>query len=192
LPEVGLMVDVSGAQAEQIRAAMDVLDAVGLTGTWFVDATTQESHQDLVGALLAKGHEIGVKGTDDKPIDRLSQLEVKDRLERARQALAKAGVEPVPFVYPPLGRFSDTVLAVAIQQGYQAVKPAYDATTMRGKENAAAEKLAASLKQGDLLLIKVGRGGLSPAQSYLSCLVDSLKSRGLKLVRLSDLVKAVR
>ena len=192
LPQVGLMVDVAGAQADEIRAAIATLDAVGLSGTWFVDATTQEADKDLVAALLAKGHEIGIKGTDDKPIDRLSQVEVKDRMERARQASVKAGVEPAPFVYPPLGRFSDTVLAVAIQQGYQSVRPAYDASTMRGKESTAAEKLAGSLKRGDLLLVRVGRGGLSPSQAYLTSLVHSLKSRGLALVRLSDMVKAVR
>lgn len=192
LPVVGLMVDVSQARPEQIQTALLVLGSLQMKGTWFVDATTVESQPALMKDIASKGHELGLSGTDDKPIDRLSQAEVKDRVLRSRQALAKAGIEPVPFLFPPLGRFSDTVITVAFQEGCQAVKPVYDASVMRGKEDAAAAKIANAVKPGDILVAKVGKSGILPEQRYLAALVGSLKERGLALAPLSNLVKGVK
>lgn len=191
-PDVGIIVDVAQARPEQLQAALATLETLKLHLTWFMDATTVEAQAPLVKEIASKGHEIGIKGTDQKPLDRLSQVDVKDRILRTRQALAKAGVEPVPFMYPPLGRYSDTVLTVAFQQGYQAIKPIFDASTMRGKEDMAAEKMAGALKPGDLILLRVGRTGLDPEQGYLASFMTCLKQHGLSPVPLSVLVKGVK
>jgi hypothetical protein len=191
-PSVGIMVDVAQARPEQVRAALTTLEALKVKGTWFLDATTVEAEPSVTKEIASKGHEIGLKGTDQKPLDRLSQVDVKDRLLRARQALAKVGVEPVPFVYPPLGRYSDTVVTAAFQEGCQAVKPAIDASTLRGKEDAAAEKMVGLLKPGDLVILRVGRTGLDPEQRYLESLVRSLEQHGLSPVPLSALVKGIK
>ncbi len=191
-PNVGIMVDVSQAGPEQMGAALATLESLQLKATWFVDTTTVEAQAALVKQIASKGHELGVKGTDQKPLDKLSQVDVKDRVLRSRQALAKAGIEPVPFLYPPLGRYSDTVVTVAFQEGYQAVKPGFDASTMRGKEDAAGAKLAGQVKPGDLILLRVGRKGLEPAQAYVSALQKSLKEHGIAAVPISTLVKGVK
>jgi len=191
-PHVGLMVDVSQARPEQVQAALAVVESLRVKGTWFVDATFVESQPTVVTEIVSKGHDLGLKGTDQAPIDRLSQVEIKERVQRSRQALAKAGLEPAPFLYPPLGRFSDAVVTVAFQEGYQAVKPGFDASVMRGKEADAAKKLAGSMKPGDIVVVKVGRKGLEPEQRYLTALVSSLKEHGLAAVPLSALVKGVK
>lgn len=191
-PNVGIMVDVAQARPEDVNSALAVLDTVHWRATWFLDATTVEAHPELVKDIVSRGHEVGLKGTDQKPLNRLSQVEVKDRIMRAREALAKVGVEPVPFLYPPLGRYSDTVVIVAFQEGCQAVKPGFDASAMRGKEDQASSKMAASLKPGDLILLRVGRTGLSPAERYLASLEKSLVSHGLSGSPLTSLVKGVK
>lgn len=191
-PIAGLIVDVSQAGPDQVRAALAALDALQIKGTWFVNATTVESQPALIKEIISKGHELGVKGTDDKPVDRLSQVEVKDRLTRSKQAFTNAGVVMAPFLYPPLGRFSDTVVTTAFQEGLQAVKPGFDATLMRGKEDAAAAKMGDAMKPGDILLVKVGRTGLLPEQRYLTALVSNLAQHGLGVATLSEVVKAIK
>ncbi|MEX0974118.1 MAG: polysaccharide deacetylase family protein [Bacillota bacterium] len=192
LPNVGLMVDVSQAGSEEISEALAALETLQVKATWFLDTTTVESATAAAKEIAAKGHELGVKGTDQKALDKLSAAEVRDRLLRSRQALIQAGIEPVPFLYPPLGRYSDTIVTVAFQEGYQAVKHGFDAGSMRGKEETAASKLAGSVKPGDFILVRVARKGLEPAQSYLTALHKSLTDRGLSAVPLSVLVKGVK
>lgn len=192
LPSVGLIVDVSQADAERISAALTALQSTQVKATWFIDATTVESCQAAVKEIASGGHELGIKGTDQKPLDKLPALEVKDRLQRSRQALAQLDIEPVPFLYPPSGRYSDVMVSVAFQEGIEAVKQAFDATRMRGKEEDAAAKLAGSLKSGDFLLVRVGRKGMEPAASYVAALQASLNRRGLSFLPLSVLVKGVK
>lgn len=192
LASVGLMVDVSGAPAEEISAALAALSAIQAKATWFVDATTIESCQEVVKEVAAAGHELGIKGTDQKAIDKLSEAEVRDRLLRARQALSQLSLNPSPFLYPPSGRYSDTVIAVAFSEGIEAVKPAHDASRMKGKEAEAAAKLAGSLEAGDFVLVRVEKKGLKPGAAYLAALQESLAEKGLSIAPLSALVKGVK
>ena len=113
-------------------------------------------------------------------------------MSRSRQAFSQIGVQPVPFLYPPSGRYSDELVAVAFQEGIEAVKPAHDASRMRGKEADAASKLAGSLKGGELVLVRVGRKGIDPSDVYLTALQAALSERGLSVVPLSALVKGVK
>jgi peptidoglycan/xylan/chitin deacetylase (PgdA/CDA1 family) len=190
--DIGVMVDVSGADAEQISAGLATLDSLGIKATWFLDATTVESCPQVVKDIAAKGNEFGLKGTDQKAIDKLSPVEVKDPLLRSRQAFVEAGVQIVPFLYPPSGRYSETIVTVAFQGGLESVRPAFDASAMRGKEDAAASKLSGSVKPGDFLILRVGRKGLQPAQAYLVALQESLFERQITAVPLSTLVKGVK
>ncbi len=192
LSNVGLMVDASSAGAQELVAALEALKTAGFRGTWFVDATTVESCKDVVEEIAAQGHEFGIKGTDQKALDKLTSLEIKDRLLRSRQALAQTGVTPVPFLYPPYARYSDELVAVAFQEGIECVKPAHDASRMRGKEADAASKFALSLRAGDLVLIRVGRKGVDPTVPYLAALKAALNGQGIVAVPLTELVKGVR
>lgn len=191
-PVAGLIVDVSQAGPEQVKAALAAFESLGMKGTWFIDATTAESQPAMVKEIVDKGHELGLKGTDEKPVDRLSQVDVKDRITRAKQAFANAGLTVAPFLYPPLGRFSDTVVTVSFQEGLQAVKSGFDATLMRGKEDAAATKIGDALKPGDFLLVRVGKTGLLPELRYLTALQANLKGHGLGVAPLSVVVKGVK
>lgn len=192
LAAVGLMVDVSSAPPEEIAAALEALSSVQAKATWFLDATTVESCQEVVKEISAGGHELGIKGTDQKAIDKLSEAEVRDRLIRARQALSQLDLIPAPFLYPPSGRFSDTVMAVAFSEGISAVKPAQDASRMKGKEAEAAAKLAGTLEAGDFVLIRVEKKGLKPGVAYLAALQENLAAKGLSMAPLSALVRAVK
>ena len=192
LSSIGLMVDASLAGAEELAAALAVLEEAQMKGTWFIDATTVESCQAAVKEIADKGHEFGIKGTDQKALDKLQALEIKDRLSRSRQAFSQMGIQPAPFLYPPSGRYSDELIAVAFQEGIEALKPAHDASRMRGKEADAASKLAGSLKSGDLVLLRVGRKGIEPAATYLAALQTALAERGITAVPITALVKGVR
>lgn len=192
LPEVGLVVDVTSGGPEQVNACLAALDSLGAKATWFVTATFAEAEEAVVKEIEAKGHELGVKGTGEKRIDNLPEVEIRDRLQRARQALLKAGIEAAPFLYPPGQRYSDKLVSLAFENGYQAVKPGIDLTRMKGKEDGASQKIAGDLAAGDILLMRVEKKGVVPAEKYLAALSGVIKEKNLTVVTLSGLFRGVQ
>jgi hypothetical protein len=192
LMEVGLIVDVVSGGRGEIEACLRALDAMGAKATWFLSATLVEADEALVKEITSRDHEIGLKGTDDKRIDNLPEAEMLDRIQRARQALMKVAVPTAPFFYPPGERWSDALVSLVFREGYQAVKPGVDLSSMRGKEADAARRVAEEVSPGDILKIKVDKKGIHPAEKYLAPLASALGERNLGMVTLSRLFKGVR
>ena len=191
-PFAGLVIDVTAAEPLQVESFLDVLENLSLKATWFMTATFVEANGDLACQVAEKGHEFGVKGTDEKAMHKLGDIEITDRLTRSRQALSKLSIEPVPFLLPPGGKISDALLQVAFVEGFHGIKPGVDAGSMRGKAEDAGKKLAARIKPGDMVLVRVDKKGPKPGAEYLQALVSSLQDQGISLVTLSDLLKSVR
>ena len=192
LLEVGLVVDVTSGGPEEVMACLAVLDELEVKATWFLTATLVEAGETPVKELTSRGHEVGVKGTDEKRIDNLPQAEMLDRIQRARQAFMKIAVPTAPFFYPPGERYSDALVAIAFQEGYQSIKAAVDLSGMKGKEADAARKIAERISPGDILKIRVDKKGIMPAEKSLASLIPQLKGMNLSVVSLSQLFKGVR
>lgn len=191
-PYVGLAVDVGAAEPDGVEECLQLLHNLAVKATWFASTTFIEAHGENVKDIADQGHEFGVKGSDEKAMDRLPPSDIGDRLVRSRQALLKQGLEPVPFFLPPAGKLSDTLVSAAFQHGFHAIKPGVDARSMRGKEEGAAEKLTKMLKPGSVILIKIGKTGVEPQARYLTKLAETIRESGLTLVTLSALIKGGR
>ncbi len=191
-PLAGLVIDVAAPGPEPVKACLEVLEALAVKATWFVTATFAESQEASIRELAAAGHELGLKGTDEKRMDRLSSPDVKDRLARSAQALEKADLEPAPFLLPPAGRTSAVLLQTAFNEGYHCIKPGVDARKMKGKPQDAGKKLAGAIKPGDIVLLQVDNKGLKPAEDHLRALAAAVAEHGISLVSLSELVRSVR
>lgn len=191
-PHVGVIVDISYPRAEKVIECLEMLESLSVKATWFASATFVESQSNLVKEIIDKGHEFGIKGTEEKPMDRLDALEIKDRITRARQAFQKYNIEPVPFFYPPLGRLSQRLLDVVFEEGYHVVKGSVDGKIMKGDEDKAGKKVADSMKPGDIFIVHVTKRSVVPKKLYLELLLKHLSDHGLSLVTLSTLVKGMR
>ncbi len=190
-PLVGLAVDVTTGTAVEITALMTALEGLGVKATWFVNATLVEANTDLIRQMAILGHEFGVKGTDEKPMNRLSALEIKDRLARSRKALSAASVDAAPFFLPPGGKASDNLVQTAFGEGFHALKPRLSATSMKGKEKEAGEKLSGQATPGDIILMRLEKKGPVPKEVYLQSLATHLLDRGLTVTTLSALVRSI-
>ncbi|MGI6663032.1 MAG: polysaccharide deacetylase family protein [Bacillota bacterium] len=71
LLEVGLIVDVTSGGPDEVMACLAVLDDLGVKATWFLTATLVEAGEALVKEVTSRGHEIGIKGTDERRLDKL-------------------------------------------------------------------------------------------------------------------------
>lgn len=191
-PLFGVVVDVTTAGINEVTACVAFFDDLGIKATWFMNATFIESEPDLVREMALTGHEFGVKGTDEKPMHKLSALDAKDRIIRSRQSLSKSSLDPAPFFLPPGQKSSDVLVQAAFQEGFHAVKPGIDATKMKGKEDEAGKKLAEKVGPGDIVLVRLLKKGLLPKEAYFVSLVTCLGEKGLSQATLSALVRSIK
>jgi hypothetical protein len=191
-PEVGLIVDLVSPDPSQVTGLLEVLVGLDIRATWFPNATWVESNSDMIKELKNRGQEIGIKGTDDKGINRLNEDEVNERIVRNLNALDNLDIEISPFFYPPQGKYSDIVTDTVFQLGYQPIKPEKDITGMRGKEESSAQKVVGNLKAGDVLMIRVDSKGVRPNVKYIVSLAQALSNSNLKIVGLEELTRGVR
>lgn len=189
-PEAALLVDLVSADPQTVRELADALGGAGIKVTWFASATWVESNAELVGLLVREGHEFGVKGTDDRRVDRLPDEELRLRLVRSRQALAAAGVEAVPFFYPPEGKLSERGVTVVLEEGFHTVLGGVDLRRLAGKPERIDEKL--SILPGDIALAEIRGKKVRPPVTLVQAIGSWAKTHGLGLVRVSDLVRGVR
>jgi peptidoglycan/xylan/chitin deacetylase (PgdA/CDA1 family) len=190
-PQIAAIVDVSSEASDQIQAALETLQECNISATWFVSATFAEANSFIIDQITGSGHELGIKGTDDKAMNKLDEIQVKDRILRSRQTLSNLNVEIAPFIYPPSAKFSDTLINTAFMEGFYPVKGNIDGSSLKGKPEKAAEKVGSNTKPGDILLLKITKKGLVPAKQYLVEYSGYLSRHGLSVVTLSSLVKSV-
>ncbi len=190
--DIGVMVEVFKAKPEDVEECISVFESAGIKATWFLSATFAESHSGLINELMGKRHELGLSGSDDKAMDRLSPAEIRDRLLRSREALLKLGIEPMPFFYAPSGRFSDELVNESFDQGFYPVKGSIDGKVIKGKVDNAVNKVLESVQAGDILIVRIDSKGLIPKGEYIQALAAHLEAQGVSMVSLSDLVRGVR
>jgi peptidoglycan/xylan/chitin deacetylase (PgdA/CDA1 family) len=109
---------------------LDELDVHGLKATFFVEAINCELYPDVLGELVARGHELGVHGWRHEtwagvPVGRERRL-----LERAREAFAALGLDARAF-RPPGGELTERSEALLRELGYEWCSPAGGAATVR-------------------------------------------------------------
>lgn len=189
-PEAALMIDVIAAEPEAVEEVRKALSQAGLKVTWFTSATWAEANSELLAALAQEGHEIGIKGTDDRRVDKLGTAELKLRLIRAREAIANAHVEPAPFFYPPGGKLGEAGVVAALEEGFHTVFGSTDLRKLKGKPEDISRKL--NLVPGDIALIEISGKAVRPPVSSIEAINSWAKLHGLTLVRISDLIRGVR
>jgi polysaccharide deacetylase family protein (PEP-CTERM system associated) len=81
--------------ADSTRRLLDLLDARGVSATFFVVGWVAERHPDLVREIERRGHELGCHGYAHRPVWAMSRPEFRGDLRRARQAIEDAAGRPV-------------------------------------------------------------------------------------------------
>lgn len=99
---------------------LDTLAAHGATATFFVLADRVGRHPELLRAMVAGGHEIGLHGLHHDPwLTVLPPARGAARLREARDQLHEHGAPPVRWFRPPFGAVSPRVYAAAARVGLE-------------------------------------------------------------------------
>ena len=81
--------------AANVERYLEVLDRHGARCTFFTVGALARQQPELVGRLVAAGHEVACHGADHTPLERLGREGFRDDLKRAVDDLQRAGAGPV-------------------------------------------------------------------------------------------------
>ncbi|MBK6437271.1 MAG: polysaccharide deacetylase family protein [Candidatus Microthrix sp.] len=97
------------------------LQGLGVRGSWYFVGELAQRHGDLVAAVAAAGHEIGVHGWTHTPLPELSPQRFRDDVRRAKGVLEDLGGSPViGFRAPTYSLVRESLWATDIlaEEGY--------------------------------------------------------------------------
>jgi peptidoglycan/xylan/chitin deacetylase (PgdA/CDA1 family) len=104
-PSVLLTYD-DGPDPTGTPAVLRELAAADARATFFVLGTRVRLYPDVLRAVVAEGHEIGLHGADHRRVDQVPEAEFSRALIEAKDLLEQAIQRPVAWYRPPYGRLT--------------------------------------------------------------------------------------
>lgn len=119
-PAVALTFD-DGPDARLTPGILEVLDRHQAKATFFVLMSKVLRAPDLLGELVAAGHEIGLHGPDHTPVTGVGHRQVYERLSSAKAELEGLVGKSVRWYRPPYGSQSAVSYSAAARAGMSTV-----------------------------------------------------------------------
>jgi peptidoglycan/xylan/chitin deacetylase (PgdA/CDA1 family) len=149
---VGLTYD-DGPHAGTTMPLLDALRAGGALATFFIWGAHADDHPDLLRAIASAGMWIGNHTYTHPYLTRLAEQAVVEEIARTQRTIqAITGQAPTLF-RPPYGDTDDGVRAQADRLGLSEVLWTVDSRDWDGARTADIVEAAASLRDGDIILM---------------------------------------
>jgi peptidoglycan-N-acetylglucosamine deacetylase len=153
-PGVALTFD-DGPHPAGTPAVLEILDAAGVSATFFLVGEQVERDTALAGEIAAAGHEVALHGFRHRLLLRRAPRELADDLARATAAIQDATGRTLHWYRPPYGVFSSAGLHLVRGLG---LRPLLWSTWGRDWERRAtpdsiARRATRALSAGDVVLL---------------------------------------
>ncbi len=187
---IALTFDVSWGETVPGQV-LDALRKSSVTCTFFVSGPWASSHPDLVKRMVSEGHEVASHGFRHVRLTRYTREVIAEELAKAHSILHEAsGIEPKLF-RPPDGDANDTVVSVALEQGYITVLWSLDSQDLKRPGAKYIEgRVAKRVKPGDIVLFHASDSAPDTPQA-IPALVEALRKDGFEMATVSVLLEKV-
>ncbi|WP_281944181.1 polysaccharide deacetylase family protein [Paenibacillus tyrfis] len=175
---------------------LDVLKKYEVRATFFLVGAQAEKHPEMVKRIVREGHVIGNHSYSHKLFTKLSDDLFQSQVLQTQQTLKRLiGYSP-RLLRPPYGEISESQLLWASEHGYRIVNWNVDSLDWKqlGQEKVVSNILT-NVKPGSIILQHSGGGpgqDLNGTVKALPTVIQTLKSRNLKIVTLPELLQVSR
>jgi peptidoglycan/xylan/chitin deacetylase (PgdA/CDA1 family) len=178
-----------GPSPEHTPKILSLLDAAKIKATFFVIGRKAEAHPEIIRAIKARGHAIGLHSYAHHRLFSLRSLRyVRADLERCRKAVEAITGEPAILFRPPIGHMSPRIAKAVDELGLVVV-----GWSIRGLDGTAgarpaevARRVVDRLEPGAIVLLHdaAERDDRPPVSvEALPAILEAMKREGLKGVR---------
>jgi peptidoglycan-N-acetylglucosamine deacetylase len=170
-------------------AVLAELDRHELRATFYVIAAHARRHPDVVGEIVAAGHELGLHGGPHVPHALLPPPALERVLGHARAEIEEIAGASVPTLRAPFGAASLATLRFAARRGMPLMSWSRWGRDWepRAAPEAIARRVAGGVTAGDILLLHdsdaySARGSWERTVAALPAIADQLREAGLATV----------
>ena len=179
----------NGYENGYTEKVLDVLKAKRVPATFFVTGQYIKDQPELLKRMVAEGHIIGNHSWSHPDVSQISEVKLKDELDRVKQAVTEVtGQKEMKYLRTPRGIFNNRSLAVSKQLGYTNVfwSVAYMDWNTKSQKGAqyAFEKVTAQLHPGAVILLHSVSKDNAEA---LGRIIDEARKRGYEFKSLDDI-----
>jgi peptidoglycan/xylan/chitin deacetylase (PgdA/CDA1 family) len=187
---LGLTID-DGPDPASTRLILDELRRNDARATFFVITGRIQGQEQLVGRLVAEGHELGNHFTRDRPSIRLSPPAFEADLLRAQRDLAPWGRPR--WARPASGWYSQVMIGVMQRHGYRcALGSVYPFDATIPSVAWATRYILRNVRPGAIVVLHDGGSRGRRTARVLAGVLPELRRRGYRVVSLSELVAGGR
>lgn len=175
-----------GPSPQTTPAILDTLGRFGVQATFFVLGEAVERSPDLLRRIIAEGHMLGLHGYGHRPFLLQSNREIREEIERAREAVRRACPDAIlsPWLRPPHGFKSLGVLWAVHQAGFRLAGWSADGRDyVEGEPERIARNVSDHLRLGAIVLLHDGPGNAATPPA-LTLLLRALAEQGYRCVML--------
>ncbi len=185
-----------GPHPEHTRRVLDVLDDYGVKACFFVLGSKAERHPEIVGEIVARGHEVGIHGYEhDRLLSLRSPKRIEAELARALAVVEQATGKRPTMLRPPVGHVSPRTETAASRLGLDIV-----AWSVRGRDglakataSAVTARVVRGLRPGAIILLHdaAEHDDRRPvAAEALPAILRAAAGQGLSFALVSEYVEA--
>lgn len=172
---------------------LNILKQYKVHATFFLVGSQAEKYPDIVKRMVREGHVIGNHSYNHKLFTELSDESFKSQVLLTQKSLKSLiGYSP-RLIRPPYGEISENQLLWASKQGYRIVNWNVDSQDWKQlSRDQVTENILNHIKKGSIVLQHSGGGpgqNLSGTVEALPTVIQTLQSRGYKLVTLPELLQ---
>ena len=166
---------------------LDLLDKYDAKATFFMTADFMRKNMDQVADIIKRGHEIGNHSTNHPNFNKIKDTQVIKEVWECHEILrSKLGVEMSLFRYP-YGAYSEKTMIFLKTLGYYPIQWSADSADWKneGIESILIRLGKDSFFPGAIILF---HNGATYTKDTLPYIFEIMKEKGLKCVRVSDLI----
>lgn len=186
-PAIALTFNISWGTS-MVEPTLKVLKEHQVTTTFFLIGEWAEHHPDLIEAIEADGHEIGMMGYRYQSYVKQEISQVQKDLAKAQEVFTSLGYSDIRLLRTPSGHLNQEVIELAENQGYDVIQWNVNP---RDWENpgtqAIIDHVIKNTDNGDIILLNAS-DAVKQTPEALQTILPTLKKKGFTFVTISQLI----
>lgn len=166
---------------------LDILKEEKIRATFFVTAGWMREHPDLVGRMKTEGHDIGTMGVSHENLSVQTSAEIRAELQEAEHTAKEEGISMELF-RPPYGRYSDTLIRTAAEEGFFTICWSIDSRDWKnyGKRSLIKEVVESEeLRNGAIIRLN---SEAKFTKDALKELIENIEEKSYEIVPVSEMI----
>jgi peptidoglycan/xylan/chitin deacetylase (PgdA/CDA1 family) len=179
-----------GPSRDTTSQVLDLLDVYGAKATFFVLGEQVEENIDLLGRMVASGHELGNHTYSHHHTLYMTKAQLRDEIRRTNEALAKVCSSDVRLVRPPYGKDRRRTAALARELGMRVALWSVDSGDASEYSTAEiVETVLRAARPGSIVLLHDGGKPRTTTIDACAQILPALREERFELVTISELVE---